>query len=67
MIHFTLGNKRRTEATCQHTHANNRGIITTFVNRGRGNVSARSFSLADYNSVEEFLKSEYPNVKIDDN
>ena len=47
------------EATVQHTHPNNQGIITTFLNRGIGNVSASSFCLSDFKSVEDFLKKEY--------
>lgn len=47
-------------ATVQHTHANNRGIITTFLYwSGKGNISANSFSLNDFESVEDFLINEY--------
>jgi hypothetical protein len=47
------------QATVQHTHANNRGIITVFLNRGLSNTSARSFSTLEFESVEEFLLHEY--------
>lgn len=49
------------EVRVSHTHANNSGQITTFfyTSKGCGNVSPRSFNLADFNSVEDFLKSEY--------
>ena len=49
----------------QHTHANNQGIISTFLYRGKGNVSAASFSLNDFYSVEDFLKSKYDASIID--
>ena len=49
----------------QHTHPNNRGIITTFLYRGNSNVSARSFCLSDFKSVEDFLKKEYGAKFID--
>ena len=61
MIYCLINGKK---AQVQHTHANNRGIITTFMYRGKSNCSARSFSLEDYASVEDFLKKEYPNIKI---
>lgn len=46
-------------ATIQHTHPNNQGRITTFLNRGVGNISVNSFSLEDFDSVEDFVKNEY--------
>ena len=60
MIYCIIKGKK---ATVQHTFPNNRGIITTFLYRGVGNVSARSFSIDDFESTEDFLKSEY-NAKI---
>jgi hypothetical protein len=60
-IEFTInGNPAR----CIYTHANGRGIITTFVYRNQGNISSRSFCLSDFKTVEEFLIHEYPKVKI---
>ena len=52
------------EARVQHTHPNNRGIITTFMYSGNGCCSPNSFSLEDFESVEEFLKHEYPALDI---
>lgn len=45
----------------QHTHANNKGFITTFfyLEKGTGSVSANSFNLSEYDSVEDFLRAEY--------
>ena len=61
MIECTLNGK---DCHVHHTFPNNSGQISTFMHRGKGNVSARSFNKRDFNTVEEFLKSEYPNIKI---
>ena len=60
MVYCLINGK---QCKVQHTHANNKGIITTFLYRGKGNVSPNSFSLEDFNSVESFLKQTY-NAKI---
>jgi len=62
MIYCIINGK---EATVQHTHPNNSGIITTFLYRGSGNICAGNFSLNDFDSVEKFLVSEYGAKIID--
>lgn len=54
------------EAFIQSTHANNKGIITTFLHRGKGNVSADSFSINEFKTVEEFIKNRYSAKIIND-
>lgn len=43
----------------QHTHPNNSGQVTTFFYHAKGCVSPRSFNLSEFETVEDFLKTEY--------
>lgn len=43
----------------RHTFPNNSGQITTFFYLAKGCISPRSFNLSDFDTVEDFLKSEY--------
>lgn len=60
MIYCVIKGK---DCAVHHTHPNGRGIITTFMYNGKGCVSPGSFSLDEFDSVEDFLKSRY-NAKI---
>ena len=70
MIYCTINGKN---TRVIHTHPNNQGIITLFFQwdidwerRKSGGVHADSFSLADFLSVEDYLKNSgnYKNVHI---
>jgi hypothetical protein len=63
MIYCIIKGKK---AFVQSTHANNSGIVTTFLYRGKGNVSADSFSINQFKTVEEFIKSRYSAKIIND-
>ena len=56
MIYCIIKGKK---ASVQYTHANNQGIVTIFIYRGKGNVSPDSFSLQEYKNVNEYLKKKY--------